>query len=149
MATDRLRDSPVIILDTNALFMPFQFKLNLDSQLEELLGDYQIIIPHCVFNELRRLEKTEKFGTFALRLAGKKTPPEWYLTFEKEFIAKLELENTKSGDITIDTELLRIAMALNGIVLTNDRELQKTLRAHGLRTISLRARKYLKLNSIE
>ena len=151
MATDRLWDSQPVILDTNALFLPFQFKLNLDSELNRLLGDYQIIIPRCIYRELHRLKDKEKFGHFALKLAKKKKPPVWYQTFEKEFLIKLERERKNRGldRISIDTELLQIAKAVNGIVLTNDSGLLKDLKDLGLQTISLRAKKYLKLNTID
>ena len=48
MAVDRIRNYPIIILDTNALFIPFEFRINLDSELKRLFGVYEIIIPTCV-----------------------------------------------------------------------------------------------------
>ena len=79
MAIDRLRNNKIIILDTNALFVPFKFKLNLDSELKRLFGDYQIIIPSCVLNELKRLSTREKFGAIAYELAQSKSAPGWYI----------------------------------------------------------------------
>ena len=54
MAADRIRNTKVI-LDTNAVLMPFQFNINLDSELKRLLGQYEIIIPNIVIEELNNL----------------------------------------------------------------------------------------------
>ena len=148
MAVDRLRDYPVIILDSNALFMPFQFKLNLDSELTRLLGEYQVIIPSCVISEIRRLESKEKFGSSALKLALSKPQPNWYQEFEAKLSEEPNTIRTPSGFSQTDREIIKIAKAISGIVVTSDRSLLEQLHANGITTISLRARKYLRLNSI-
>ena len=38
-----------VVLDANALLLPFQFRVNLESELRRLLGDHERGIPHpCV-----------------------------------------------------------------------------------------------------
>lgn len=147
MAIDRLRDNKIIILDTNALFIPFKFKLNLDLELKRLLGVYQIIIPSCVLNELKRLTTREKFGEMAYELAQRKSAPGWYIELEPSIIAKISKEDMEYEDNPIDNEILQIAKELNGIVLTNDKEFLKRLATNRIRTISLKSRKYLKLST--
>ena len=152
MAVDRLRDHTIVILDTNALYMPFQFKLNLDSELSRLLGVYEIIIPTCVLSEASSLERHEKFGKPALKLALSKIQPRWYKDLEAELDTKQDSELGSTGDrgiSSVDRVILTIALAIKGIVVTNDKIFLKELKAHGVRTISLKGRKYLKFNDEE
>jgi rRNA-processing protein FCF1 len=126
--------------------MPFQFKLNLDSELMRLLGDYELIIPTCVLSEARGLANSEKFGKSALKLALSKTQPDWFQEIEPEIP---DIDSNKSEPSTtfeVDKRILDIAIKLNAIVVTNDKEFLKQLKAAGVQTISLRGRKYLKLN---
>ena len=46
----------------------------------------------------------------------------------------------------IDNMILQIAKAVSGVVLTNDRAFLEKLKAKGVKTISVRAKKYLILN---
>ncbi|MBA3043927.1 twitching motility protein PilT, partial [archaeon] len=41
----------IVILDSNALLMVFQFRINIESELSRLLGKYEIVIPTTVKNE--------------------------------------------------------------------------------------------------
>jgi len=136
MAVDRLRDHTIVILDTNALYMPFQFKLNLDSELSRLLGVYEIIIPTCVLSEARSLEPHEKFGKPALKLALSKVQPKWYLDFEAELDATRDPEHDSTDDrgiSSVDRVILTIALAIKGIVVTNDKISLKEGKAQGVR----------------
>ncbi|MGE4577557.1 MAG: PIN domain-containing protein, partial [Candidatus Methanomethylophilaceae archaeon] len=56
-----------VILDTNALLMPFEVRLNLDLAVREVLGDVHFIVPGPIIGELKRLE--HKFAPAALELA--------------------------------------------------------------------------------
>ena len=152
MAVDRLRDNPIIILDTNALFIPFIFKINIDSELRRLFGDYQLIIPTCVRQEILKIKDREKYGAMAFELANRKPGPKWYLELEKKILDEhiTTDHNNDFNDISnsTDQEILVIAKAINGIVVTNDRAFLKTLHSNGITTISTRGKKYLKINSI-
>ena len=146
MAINRLRNNTIIILDSNALFMPFQFNLNLDSEFSRLFGDYEIIIPQCIISELRGLARTEKFGSSALQLALNKSQPHWYSDFESELNSRLDDTPELPEKNKTDQLLIKIAKEINGIVVTNDKALLSQLYAEGIRTISLYGKKYLKLN---
>jgi rRNA-processing protein FCF1 len=126
--------------------MPFQFKLNLDSELLRLLGEFEIIIPSCVLNEVHTLSHHEKFGSEALKLARSKPSPPWYKILEANLLEANHGEKKNNNKLTVDAELILIAKKLNGIVVTNDKVLLKKLHDMGVRTISMRAKKYLKLN---
>ena len=151
MAVDRVRDNPIrvkIILDTNALFIPFKFKINLDFEFQRLFGDFEVLVPSCVMHEIERLAPSEKFGAKALALARSKVLPDWYLAVESELFSGEEV--AFFGDMTdlgrIDGMILRIAKAVSGVVLTNDRAFLEKLKAEGVKTLSVRAKKYLILN---
>lgn len=125
MAVDWSRKIKVI-LDANALLMPFQFNINLDSELTRLLGSYQIIVPTSVLDELNRLAGSGDPPAFikpALSLARK---------YHKEPVSGL-------GDEAIFT----LACKHKAVVVTNDKVLRNRLRSNGLRTISLRGRTHL------
>ncbi len=147
MAVNRIWNHTIIILDTNAFFIPFKFNINLDLELDRLFGVYQIVVPTCVRIELKKIAKSQKFGTMALELADKKTNPDWYPEFEKGFVENLEPNSSRDDENQIDDEILQIAKELNGIVLTNDKEFLEKLTAKNIPTISLKSRRYLKLNS--
>lgn len=146
MAVNRLRNNPIIILDTNALFIPFKFKLNLDSELERLFGVYEIVIPSCVLKELEKIAQKEQHGNLALNLAQKKPKPGWYIDFERKELKKRKTDKCIYDDNPIDDEILHIAKQLNGIVLTNDKDFLKLLESYNVSTISLKSNKYLKVN---
>jgi rRNA-processing protein FCF1 len=148
MAIDRLWDNPIIILDTNALFLPFQFKLNLDSELIRIFGTYELVIPSCILSEVQRIQSTEKFGNLALKLARSKPIPDWYSNLEAEILAEKETSDPFPGLNKTDSNIIRIAVAISGIVVTCDKVLLRHLHDHGVQTISLRQKKYLKLNSL-
>jgi len=110
-----------IVLDANALLMPFQFKLNLDHELKRLFGDLPVFVPSSVLGELANV--TDKNGKAALALARKYS------------IAETEM----SGDDAV----LALAEQRSAAVVTNDRELIGRLKKRGIPVIRLRAERYL------
>ena len=93
----------IIIADTNALIMPFKNSINLDSELQGLIGTYKIVVPAPIIGELKRLEGRVPQAKSALRFARTK-----------------ELVETESDG---DRSIMEAAENLGGIILTNDREL--------------------------
>jgi rRNA-processing protein FCF1 len=110
-----------VVLDTNALLMPFEFSLNLDF---ELLGDYEILVPGPVVGELKRSKS--RFARAALEFSRR------YSIVETE----------KQGDDGVAD----VAARLGAFVLTNDVELQRKLRKMKIKTIRLRSRSHLVLD---
>ncbi len=111
-----------IILDTNALLMPFQFNLNLDDEIERLLGDVssKVYVPSSVTKELKGLGKKG-----ALKLSEK------YKDIDVE----------KKGDDGV----LEAAEKLQGIIVTNDSELKKRALKRKIPVAYLRSRSHLEL----
>jgi rRNA-processing protein FCF1 len=112
---------PRVVLDTNALLMPFETSINLDLELERLLGSCEIFVPGPVIGELKRCGSKHSKGALALA--------------RKYRVA----ETKKQGDEGI----IVVAKELGAYVLTNDRELRSRLRSLGIPTIYLRSGRYL------
>ncbi len=108
-------------LDTNALLMPFEFRMNLDLELANLFGEFEAYVPGPVIGELKRSDS--KHAKAALMLAGK------YIRYE----------TSTQGDAGV----LEVAKALDAMVVTNDFILRRKMRAAGVRAVFLRSRKRL------
>ena len=117
-----------MLLDANALMMPFQFSINLDAEMRRLLGDVDAAVPRPVLEELHRLATGNRFARAAERLATR------YRTIESAGSA--------------DESLLALASSLSAIVVTNDLPLLETLRKAGIPRISLRSRNHLVLEGV-
>ena len=113
----------VVVADANALIMPFKDSLNIDAELARLLGSYEIVIPAPILGELERLSDNNRFAKMALSLAR----------------TKKVAESSESGNMSI----IDVALNLNGIVLSNDRELIELARGKKLAVIRLKAGKKL------
>ncbi|MFW6048288.1 MAG: DUF120 domain-containing protein [Candidatus Natronoplasma sp.] len=109
-----------VILDANSLLMPFQFSLNLDQEIKRLIGNAQIYVPSSVVDELANLENKA-----ALELSEK--------------YRRIQVE--KGGDEGV----LEAARKLDGIVVTNDKELKKRALEQGNPVAFLRSETHLEL----
>ena len=106
-----------VVLDTNALLMPFEVKLNLDLELRRLLGDVRVVVPGPMVGELKRCGA--KHSKAALSLAR-----------------KYEILQTESDG---DEAIIELARALDAYVVTNDKELRSRLRAIKIPLVYLRS----------
>ncbi len=107
-----------VVLDTNALMMPFQFNINLDFELQRLFGDPDVYVPSCVKDELRGLNRKD-----ALMLAEK------YEEYEV--------------DKERDEGVLEAAAKLDAVMVTNDGSLRKRALEKGIPVAFLREKSYL------
>jgi rRNA-processing protein FCF1 len=107
--------------------MPFQFSINLDLELQRLLGSFEVVVPSSVIVELGRVAVEQKASQAkgALKLAEK--------------------YRVHPVPGTGDDAVLAAAMKLGAVLLTNDAGLRRRARAAGLRTICLRGRSHLEL----
>ncbi|MDD1747783.1 MAG: twitching motility protein PilT [Methanomassiliicoccales archaeon] len=110
-----------VVLDTNALLMPFEFKINLDLELKRLLGACQVFVPGCVIGELHR--SRNKHAQVALSLARKYPVA----------------ETATQGDAGV----IEVARQLQAFVVTNDALMRSKLRKLGMKTIYLRSGNHL------
>ncbi len=114
-----------VVLDTNALLMPFEIKMNLDLALKDLLGEARIVVPGPLVGELKHLD--HKFAGAALSLAR-----------------KYEIIPTQA---TGDSAVIELAKATGGYVLTNDKELRRRLRREKVPIIFLRSSTHLAIDT--
>lgn len=135
MASDRLRgntSSKIVVIDTSAIMMLFEFSIDLENELARLLGAYKIIVPVSVINELKFLTDKGK---------GK-----------KKLIAKPALKLAEGFEVVDDTfnnadyAVLSIAKKYKGVVFSNDSELRRRAKKEKLKTICLRSKNCLMIN---
>ena len=132
MASDWLRQDrdTIILLDSNAVMMLFEFSVDLEGELTRLFGKFKIIIPKPIINELKFLSEHGK---------GR-----------KKHIAKPALKLIEKYDIIDacgkgDQVVLDLAKKLNCIVLTNDKKLRSKLKKLSLHDVYLRGKSKLVL----
>ena len=132
MASDRLWGDKIhktVILDSSAIMMLFEFSIDLEKELTRLLGKYHIVIPTPVVRELEFLSEN--------RRGKKKAKAKASLKLIEKFDT-IDI-NEEDGDDSI----LELANRINGIVVTNDRELRNRLKEISLSVIFLRAKQKL------
>lgn len=111
-----------VVLDTNALMLPFTSGIHIDDELERLLGPCEWLVPSSVAWELERLGKGKDATARAARMATKLV----------ERAAKVETS------LPGDDGVLQVATLRKAMLLTNDRRLQDEARKRGLRVILAR-----------
>jgi hypothetical protein len=122
-----------VIFDTNMLLAPFQFKVDVLTELEEILSrKVSPLILSSTREELFKMRssgkpKMAKLAQLALELADRCQV----------------IEAKPAPGETIDDVLLRKARELKCAVATNDRGLLKRLREKGVPRIFLRQRRLL------
>ena len=123
-------DSKEVVIDTNFFMVPFQFNVDVISELEKLLPSYRLTTPSFVINELKGLKNNNKGkirqnANLALKLANSSK-------VEIKDISLLENE-------TVDDALLRVSEVL----ATNDSELKNRAKNKGITIVYLRQKKYI------
>lgn len=113
-----------VVLDTNALLMPFEFPLNLDLELRSLLGNCSVVVPGPVIGELKRLRSRKAAAAIALA---------------RNYDI---VDTSRQGDDGV----IDVATRLGAVVLTNDTALRARLRKMGIRTIRLKSNDHLVLD---
>ena len=112
-----------VVLDANALLLPFQFRVNLEAELRRLLGDHEIFIPSPVMDELRGLAKSVREARGGLRLA-----------------ARFRVVEAPGN---ADDAVLDAASRLKAVVVSNDAALLRRLKEARIPRIFLRSRTHL------
>ena len=122
-----------IILDTNFLFVPSQFHLDIFEELDRLIGQHvEPLILSSTLRELRKLAQSYSVKKSKQALLGLKLA-------EKCSVIEVRPKSDESNDDVI----LRTAVDTKCPVATNDRELRKKLRAAGVSVVFLRQKSTL------
>ena len=119
-----------VVIDTNFFMVPFQFNVDIITELEKVLPSYKLTTPSFVINELKCLKRNNKGkvrlnANLALKLANSSK-------VEIKDISLLENE-------TVDDALLRVSEVL----ATNDIELKNRAKDKGITVVYLRQKKYI------
>jgi hypothetical protein len=121
-----------VLLDANALMMPVQFRIDLLSEIRELLGSFEPVVLPGVLQELAGLSRAQgnegAAARFGLTLAGQCT-----------------LADGNSTSLPVDDQVIAWATVNRGLVVTNDRRVRDELLAHGIGVISMRKQKKLEI----
>ena len=123
-------NSKEVVIDTNFFMVPFQFNVDIISELEKKLPSYKLTTPSFVINELKGLKRNNKGkirlnANLALKLANSSK-------VEIKDISLLENE-------TVDDALLRVSEVL----ATNDIELKNRAKNKGITVAYLRQKRYI------
>ena len=123
-------NSKEVVIDTNFFMVPFQFNVDIITELENSLPSYRLTTPSFVINELKGLKRNSKGkvrlnANLALKLANSSK-------VEIKDISLLENE-------TVDDALLRVSEVL----ATNDIELKNRAKDKGITVVYLRQKRYI------
>ena len=139
MKFSQVEKKPVkVILDSNALFVPFQFKIDILDALEQLLErSHELILISPVKRELEALAKKgspkmRKNALYALKLAEK--------------CSYVEVDAPASA--LADDIIVEIAKEWKSPVFTNDRQLKKRLRDISVPVIYVRQKSRLEIDGM-
>ena len=121
-----------VLLDANALMMPAQFKIDLFSEISELLGSFEPVVLPGVVQELAGLSRAKgndgAAARLGLALAGQCTVAE-----------------STGSSIPVDDQVIAWATENDGLVVTNDRRVRDALLEQGIGVISMRKQKKLEI----
>jgi rRNA-processing protein FCF1 len=139
MATEskRAKKTLKVILDSNALFVPLQFKIDIFEELKTLLSvKFELVVLSPIRRELEIIAeagspKMCKLASYALKLAEK--------------CVFFEVEKEKAA-LSPDDVIVEMAKRWNCPVFTNDRELRKKLRNISLPVIYVRQKSRLEID---
>jgi rRNA-processing protein FCF1 len=124
-----------IILDTNFLMIPAQFKVDIFSEIERLMHEpYELCIVDMTLDELEKIRKTasgrdKRAASLALQLIAAKKPR--HLKTEK--------------NLNTDKMIVELAKSPGYVVATQDAGLKRILKQNNVKTIVLRQKRYLTL----
>jgi rRNA-processing protein FCF1 len=127
-----------VILDSNALFVPLQFKIDIFDDLEQLLKrSFKLILLSPIKREIEALAekssaKMRKNALFALKLAEK--------------CSYVEVDTPAS--VLADDVIVEIAGEWKSPVFTNDRQLRKRLRDISVPVIYVRQKSRLEIDGM-
>ena len=122
-------DTRPVILDTNFLMIPFQFKINILVELDYLLErSHHYVVSSKTMDELGTIAKRVGKHGSAARLALKMIE-----SHKKQFEV---IEN----DLPVDDWIYLYAKEKNAIVCTNDAGLRRRLRETKMKVISMKSK---------
>ncbi len=135
-----------VILDSNFLFLPFQFKIDYLNDIEmNLGGKSKIIIFQQIIDELNSKRKREPNARQFEKdlLASKKYLEKNKDKYNIHYIEKRKNFNETTDEFLINECLNYKAQESSVYLATNDSNLRKRAYKQGIHTIYLKQKKYL------
>ncbi len=139
MSSKTVKKQPIkVIVDSNALFVPLQYRIDIFADLQRVLNrNFELVLLSPVKQELEMLAKNSspakrKNAALALGIADKCI-----------YVKVAE----KKGEQT-DDAILRIARSWNAPVFTNDKLLKQKLRDISIPVIYTRAKSRLEIDGL-
>jgi len=138
----------LIIIDSNFILLPFQFKIDYLNEIRNNLeGNLKFIIFQQILNELEAKRKREPKATQFIRLLDSGLS---YVEKNKTEYDIATLKDIKKSTETSDEFLIQKSLELkeegyNIFLATNDSELRRKARLSSINTIFLRQKKYLSI----
>jgi uncharacterized protein len=132
------REALKVILDSNALFVPLEFKIDIFDQTRALLNrNVEFILLSAVKNELETLSQkgtpqAQKKAFYALKLSEK---------------CKL-VQVTQAKGMQVDDVIVKVASEWHCPVFTNDSLLRRKLRDISVTVIYVRQKSRLELDGL-
>lgn len=136
-----------IILDTNFLLVPIQFKIDIFEQIKKLIPNIvKFIILLDIMSELTNIHKVEKRPKLKLEISGSIAFLNKKMNENPSDFLNLEIPN--SNNLKIDDYLIEISNSImaNNIdiyLASNDKELRRKCRNNKIKNIFVRQRKIL------
>ena len=121
-----------VLLDTNALTLPVQFKIDLFGELGRLLGSFEPLVLMESLQELERLAKGRGKDAAAAQVG---------IALSKRCI----IVESDPMPGTVDEKIVRFAKRSRAAVVTNDAALKEILKEQGIQVISMRRMRTLEL----
>ena len=124
-----------IILDTNFLLIPTQFKVDIFSEIDNIMQEpYELCVVDMTLDELEKIKKTasgrdKKAADLALQLIKAKN------------VRHLKTEK----NLNTDKMIVKLSESPDYIVATQDGALKRVLKQNNVQLLVLRQKKYLKL----
>jgi rRNA-processing protein FCF1 len=136
-AQSHIKQPLKVILDSNALFIPLEFKVDIFEETKRILNrNVEFVLLSAVKRELETLAASEeptlrRQASFALRLAE-----------------KCRLVSVDAKSQVVDDIIVRVAKSWQSTVLTNDIALRKRLRDISVPVIYLRQKSRLDIDGL-
>jgi rRNA-processing protein FCF1 len=131
-----------VLVDTNALFIPCEFGVDIFEELERL-GYRHIIVLKAVMNELDRLRRELKGKEKRAANVGYSLLLRYLHAPEQEQVpgrCKVTLNESDVGEMNTDELIVEVAFKRNAAVLTIDEPLKRELTKAGITTVYLRGK---------
>jgi len=122
-----------IILDTNFLTLPYQFKVDIFEEIDRIMEEkYELVTLSSVIEELKRISESGSNDAVAAKIA-------------LELLQRKNVKIINTNEKKVDNAIVLIADK-NTIVATNDKILKKKLKDKNIKVLYLRSKKHIVLS---